>query len=306
MRIAKRQGNRVRIGNGERAVAGRPIAARRRAVRTWRGRRLAWLAVLILWGTMRVPAQEIVRDRGDSRTAWSAFANRWREAVDAYERKDFERARNLFEKMVEGAGSSAHPDLYFNLGNAYYESGEKGKAAWTYEKALALAPRHRDARRNLGLVRADLPAPKSAALFLFKPAAWIYSRVSLGEWTFLFESAYFCAALFGSLWILLGAGPWRRIARLGCVGGLLLAVGTAAFLIPRYIETEWKRYAVVLKSGAIVRSAPGRDDAESEYFEALEGERLEVTEASMAGWYRVKHPADGRVGYLPESALGEI
>ncbi|NOZ75524.1 MAG: tetratricopeptide repeat protein, partial [FCB group bacterium] len=50
-----------------------------------------------------------------------------------------------------------HPDLYYNLGNAYYRLGFVGKAVWAYEKGRQFAPRDPDINYNLELVNARVP-----------------------------------------------------------------------------------------------------------------------------------------------------
>ncbi len=86
---------------------------------------------------------------------------------------------------------------------------------------------------------------------------------------------------------------------LACAGAAFVAL---CFLAPKYLDLRLNTYGVVLAPGEIVRSAPGPE--EPEYFEAVEGERLKVTETDTRGWYRVKRPADGLVGYLPEDIIG--
>jgi TPR repeat len=46
-----------------------------------------------------------------------------------------------------------NPSLFYNLGNAYFRTGEVGRAILNYERALALDPAQPEARANLQLVR---------------------------------------------------------------------------------------------------------------------------------------------------------
>lgn len=236
------------------------------------------------------------------------FAVKWKAAADAYQAKDYPKARQVYEALIENSetlGVRARPDLYFNLGNTFYQQGERGLAAWMYEKTLVAAPRHKDARDNLALVRSSAAIPKSEAFFLFRPVAWLYSRLTASEWAGLFTFFYVATSAFASLWILPRADSLtRRLGKVFCLAGLCCTAVTVAFLAPRYVETEKTHFAVVVQTGAVVRSAPGPE--EEKYFEALQGERLEVTEAGLTGWLRVKRPADGRVGYLPEQVLRKI
>ena len=49
-----------------------------------------------------------------------------------------------------------HPDLYYNLADAYYRSGQKGWAVLYFEKSLGLDPGDEAARFNLALVQKEL------------------------------------------------------------------------------------------------------------------------------------------------------
>jgi hypothetical protein len=180
-------------------------------------------------------------------------------------------------------------------------------AAWMYEKCLALAPRQGDARRNLVLARgyAQPAGPgQSGAFALFLPLAWLYSRFTAHEWIAAFDVLYAASALFAVLWLLTRGAALRLWSRRLAAVGFVLAIATAAFALPRYVDTQWRRYGVVVEKGAVVRSGPG--PSEPEYFQAREGERFRIEDAQSLGWVRVVRPFDGRVGYLPESVARAI
>lgn len=226
----------------------------------------------------------------------------WTAANEAYQARRYAEARDLYEQLA--AQGMHSPDLYLNLGNAYYQLGQKGMAAWMYEKALSLAPRDPDARHNLQLSRPFRETPASGASFIFWPFAWLYSRFTANEWAIALEAAYLLSAILAFCWILAGAGAFRRWARLFtllCVAALIIV---AAFAVPRAVSAQTVQYGVVVQRGAVVRSAPG--PSEPEYFESREGEKFEVSESEVRGWMRVKRPSDGRTGYLPETVMRKI
>jgi len=77
-------------------------------------------------------------------------------AVKAYDEGDFAAAREQWHRQAESGPRSAN--LFYNLGNADYRLGEKGKAILGYERALALAPGHPEATANLARVRQETGA----------------------------------------------------------------------------------------------------------------------------------------------------
>ncbi|HBF33366.1 TPA: hypothetical protein DDW35_02255 [Candidatus Sumerlaeota bacterium] len=220
----------------------------------------------------------------------------WQDACRLYQEGKFTESAKNFEALV--SPNAVAPDLFYNLGNAYYQSGEKGKAAWMYEKTLAINPRHSDARKNLKLIRATTATPNDTFL-LFKPLAWLCERYTAAEWAGLTLALLLITSICASCWIVRKSSLARLLT--GCAGGLLLiAIG---FFAPRCVETEWQHFGVVVDAGAVVRNAPAANA--QKYFEAAQGERYEVEDAA-SGWVKVKQPTTGRSGFLPDSTLRKI
>src|SRR5690348_13772181 len=74
-----------------------------------------------------------------------------------YEQGKFADAASAYEKLVQTG--SVSPVLYFNLGNAYFKSGQLGHALAAYHRAEQLAPRYPDVRANLRFVRGQVQGP---------------------------------------------------------------------------------------------------------------------------------------------------
>lgn len=72
------------------------------------------------------------------------------EADSAYEAGDYIVATQLYKSLIEQQGASS--DLYLNLGNSYYRTGQQAQSILAYERALRLDPSNRDAKFNLQFV----------------------------------------------------------------------------------------------------------------------------------------------------------
>jgi hypothetical protein len=87
--------------------------------------------------------------------------------IEAYRDGRFRDAAVAFARWVE-----AHPgdaDAWYNLGNADYAAGDRGRAVWSWLKAIRIRPRHDAARHNLAAAGANdtlrwVPPPFSLAL----------------------------------------------------------------------------------------------------------------------------------------------
>jgi tetratricopeptide (TPR) repeat protein len=64
---------------------------------------------------------------------------------------NFPAALAGYESQVKDRHWNA--SLFYNLGNAYFRAGDRGRALLNYERALALDPNQPEARANLQLVR---------------------------------------------------------------------------------------------------------------------------------------------------------
>jgi hypothetical protein len=65
----------------------------------------------------------------------------------AYAEKNYKEAILNYAKLIGADQMSAN--LYFNIGNAYYQTNQLSHAIWAYERALKIKPNHADAKFNL-------------------------------------------------------------------------------------------------------------------------------------------------------------
>ena len=75
----------------------------------------------------------------------------WRRGNDAYLHGDYDAAVAAYEELDREDVVS--PDLFFNLGDAYFKKGALGPAIWAFERAAAVDPDDDDIRFNLEQAR---------------------------------------------------------------------------------------------------------------------------------------------------------
>jgi len=219
---------------------------------------------------------------------------RYAEAVDAY--------RSILESGRAGA------QVYYNLGNAYYRTGEIGRSIQFYEKAQTLRPDDRRIRHNLERARDEVPAARAGNA---SPGDQLRSLVR----TTLAPLPLFVFALL----LLSAAGAvaltrdrpddpgWTHPLTVGlAAGGLCLAL--AAFGTS-YLEATASR-AVVITERVPLRSAPSGTSAPDTTLP--EGVLLHIlprprdTDTSATEIWTYVRLTDGRRGWLPASALGRV
>jgi tetratricopeptide (TPR) repeat protein len=194
---------------------------------------------------------------------------------------DFERAL-----VVHGWSAGALLDL----GNAYANAGERGRAVLAYERAQLLAPRDAAIATSLAQVRqaAGVEAPVPSRV------ARIVTSLSADEWTWLTfgAAALGCAGLLGLAWSIR-----RAFARTLVIGGAMLTIvaGAAA----NYVAPA--RSAAVIVTTETARIAPFAT-AEAA-FSAPEGETVHIEQ--HRGDYVYIHDGD-RTGWLPRTAVEPV
>jgi len=77
-------------------------------------------------------------------------------ANQEYAAGDFNAAINDYEELVRSGRDT--PNLFYNLGNAYFRKKDLGRAILNYERALALDLHHAEAQANLRIARDDARA----------------------------------------------------------------------------------------------------------------------------------------------------
>lgn len=92
-------------------------------------------------------------------------------ANQQYMNGKFERAIESYHTIID-SGYEA-PELYYNLGNAYYKTYKIAHAVYFYEKALRLAPNDKDIQHNLTVAQ-TLTVDEIDVLPEFFVKKWLY------------------------------------------------------------------------------------------------------------------------------------
>jgi tetratricopeptide (TPR) repeat protein len=203
-----------------------------------------------------------------------------------YEEGKFTDAASAYEKLARSGESSAA--LYFNLGNAFFKSGQIGRAVAAYRTAEQITPRDPDLRANLQFARNQTPAPT------LSPGRWQrwLGRLTVNEWTLLAAGAVW-------LWLLLLAvQQWRPALKpalrtyvfsLALLAGLLCACVAATLR-----ESRFTRTAIVITRDAPVRYGPLAESPTA--FTVHDGAELRVLDQKDE-WLQVS-AGPRRIGWL--------
>ena len=212
-----------------------------------------------------------------------------------YAEEHYAEAAALYEQLL--AADLASGNLYFNLGNAYFKTGDVGRAILEYERARRRIPGDPDLRANLGHARSVAGAtdePSVPARFLF-PLADRFSSDAL----LLAASVLYAVGML----LLAVARLAERAARVARAAALVVGLALAVLvpsLVYRLATVDLPDYAVVVaRADATVRFEPSAGG--TVHFASKRGSVLRVLGA-REGWVQVMRD-DGRRGWVERAAV---
>lgn len=232
----------------------------------------------------------------------SASAQTKAEADSAYVQERYEQAISLYNKLLETGASAS---VYYNLGNAYYRTGDMAHAILAYERAYLMEPGDADIRFNLQLARTktiDKIVPESEMFFI----TWFRQMIdwySADQWG---RAVVVCFALFVVsllLYFFAGRMLWRKVGFGVGVSTLILAVLFHIFAYQQQQKLLVRTHAIVMSSSLTVKSTPSTSG--TDLFVLHEGTKVEITDDTMKDWKEIRL-ADGKVGWVPVKTIERI
>ncbi|UCD63558.1 MAG: tetratricopeptide repeat protein [Candidatus Zixiibacteriota bacterium] len=217
-----------------------------------------------------------------------------------YEKKDYASAIRLYRSILVQGGESAA--LYFNLGNAYFKSGDIGRAVLYYMKARRLDPTDRDIIDNLAFARRFSRVQMEGVQL--NPINSFF--VSLVDEYRLADLAWLSSAVFVLLMLLLIARFGFAVAgpmiRMSLVVAVVLLVAAATLTAFKYRHDYLTRRAVVIAEESPVYTGPSpRSDVE---LQGAPGLVVEIIEDS-GDYYNVLFE-NKRRGWIEKEFVAEI
>lgn len=233
---------------------------------------LRWFACFVL-----VPASLLAS--GDVSASFDSANN-------LYYSGKFSEAVAAYENILDSGHKSVA--LYYNLGNAYFKSGQIGKAIAAYRDAEKLNPRDPDIRANLQFARNQIQGPTLAP----SRAQRLLGKLTLNEWTTLAAAAlWFC-------FLLLAVRECRPTLKRP-IRVYLSAAAIAMGLLIACVAISWSenratKTAIVISRDVPVRKGPLEDAGAS--FTVHDGAELRVLDQNN-DWLQVASDPS-RIGWL--------
>jgi len=219
-----------------------------------------------------------------------------------YIQGEYLQAINLYERIIQEYGVS--PELFFNLGNAYFKTHDIARAILNYERALRLNPRFADARYNLEIAQLRvLDNIVSDDDFFLK--RWISKMISFytsNQWLYV-SWILFILSLAGVLLFVFGrTRALRKIAFSVTLIVFSFSALALTFSTVRKNQLQNQKEAIVMIGVIPVKSAPDRSG--TNLFELREGTKVRVR-TILGDWAEIVI-GDGRIGWVELRQIEQI
>jgi tetratricopeptide (TPR) repeat protein len=229
-------------------------------------------------------------------------ARRFEQANQLYLQAKYPDAVAQYEKIVQSGFESG--ELYFNLGNAYYKSGNIQKAILNYERARQLLPRDEDVQFNLQLANLQVVDKIDAVprLFVYRWADSMLALFSLSTMGWIVYSFFILTLAAFAFFLYARTYPQKRLSMFaGLVFSTALILTMIGYGVQSYKETNTE-FAIVMSDVANIKAAP--DSKGNDLFVLHKGLRVQVLD-SVNHWRKIRL-ADGKVGWIPEDDCESI
>lgn len=217
----------------------------------------------------------------------------------AYMNETYHEAIELYESILKMEMESSV--LYYNLGNAYYQTGQIGRAILNYERARRLSPNDEAIIHNLRIARSMLtehfePMPQ---LFFLDWRDKFVQLLSVDGWAFTMIFLAFSLLLCAILFLVLKNRLYKKVFFFAGILSIILLM-MSYYAVNRQHNIHYvKQEAIIMNPRVTAKSAPG--DRGLDLFVTFEGTKVEIT-ADVMDWYEVRLP-NGQLGWVNKSAL---
>lgn len=219
-----------------------------------------------------------------------------------YREGRYEEATDAYTRLV--SDNHIRYEVYFNLANSYFKTGQLGPAILNYERARLLAPMDDDIRYNLRMAYSKTVDKIDPIPQLFYQRWWQgwLSKMSPSNWAIIAVIMTWSTAAVGVIYLFARTVTRKRNA-------FFLAL-TLLFITLFAYYTSWssnnmirgQQTAIVMSPSAYAKSSP--TEKSTNLFLLHEGTRVDVLQL-MKGWMQVRI-ANGTTGWMETGSLEVI
>lgn len=225
-----------------------------------------------------------------------------RKANDLYMKDQFKQAIETYNQILKTNMES--PEVYFNLGNAYYKTGQYTQAILNYERAKLLAPNDDDISFNLQVANQKVVDSIQELPGIFIVRWWnsMINSYSTDTWAFLSIAGFILFLVMFGFYFFARTGDVKRITFWAGCFLFAFSAFTWSFAAKQKARLVNHNFAIVMQPTATAKSSPSEKG--TNLFVIHEGLKVKITD-KLGDWVEVML-ADGNKGWLPAEFIERI
>jgi tetratricopeptide (TPR) repeat protein len=232
----------------------------------------------------------------------SEASSEFQSGSSLYQKQEYDSAAKVFEKLI--AENKISTEIYYNLGNCYYKTGNTAKSIIAYERALKLNPDDEDALFNLHVAQLKVvdkiePVPQ---IFYKRWIAAVTDFFSTKTWSQLMLALLWITFIMAAVYVLSRTPSGRQLTFIITVVFVFLTLSAWFFSHQSYMQNEVDKTAVVTSASAYVKSSP--DEKGNDLFIVHEGTKVDVLD-EFSEWKKIRI-ANGSIGWLKSGEVEQI
>lgn len=249
--------------------------------------------------------------------ASSGVASTLAEADSVYQKGNYDEAVDLFKKVVAENGPTA--SLLYNLGNAYYKSGNEGEARLCLERAKRLDPSNDRINGNIEYLASRIQDANKAELkgkkgnvapdapdFFGKMKRSIAVDTASNSWAEMAAMAFILLILALALYLFSSVVKLKKIGFFSSFIFLAFCVIFIIFSEMAASQFERKDEAVLMTFKSTLLAEP-ENDSKTVGFPLHRGTKLQILDSELnpegeIEWYKVKFNSSN-IGWVPASSI---
>lgn len=220
----------------------------------------------------------------------------------AYNREMYTEAISNYEAVLDQGFESAQ--LYYNLGNAYFNINMLPAAILNYERAKVLAPADADIDFNLNIANSMITDKIEPVPEIFYIRWWksLRNSFNLYTWTIASISIFVLLVLCAGIFFLSRNILMRKFAFWSGIFFILFSIAGFSMTYTRYDIQSKHLEAIVFDPTITVKSSPNQ--LGKDLFVIHEGTKVFILE-EINEWCNIRI-ANGSAGWLPAVSIKRI
>jgi len=231
-----------------------------------------------------------------------AQADLIQKANEHYTKEEFQKAIDGYNQILMAGIES--PEVYFNLGNAYYKTKQYTLSILNYERAKLLAPDDEDIEFNLQVANQKVVDSIQELPGIFIVRWWnaIVNSQTTDTWASISIFSFVVFLTMLGFYFFAKTSEVKRITFWSGCFLIMLTIFSWSFAAKQKSRLVNHSYAIVMQPTVTVKSSPSENG--TKLFVIHEGLKVRITD-KLGDWVEIRL-ADGNKGWLLTESIERI